>query len=75
MWYAFTVKSSGNLCFTINPTNPSADYDWALYNLTNATCEDIFTDPSLEVSCNYQGTPGLTGANGLPGVTNNHVFR
>ena len=71
VWYAFTVQSSGNLCFTINPTNPSADYDWALYNLTNATCEDIFTDPSLEVSCNYQGTPGLTGANGLPGVTNN----
>ena len=70
VWYAFTVQSSGNLCFTINPTNPAADYDWALFDLTNATCEDIFTDPTLEVSCNYQGTPGITGANGLPGVTN-----
>ena len=71
VWYAFTVQSSGTLCFSISPTNPNADYDWALYDLSNASCQDIYTDPSLEVSCNYRSQPGITGANGLSGVQNN----
>ena len=66
-WYLITVQSNGLLGFNINPYCDSADYDWALYNLTNATCADIFSNPSLEVACNYSGsffpTP-TTGANG-----------
>lgn len=67
IWYTFTVQNSGELNFTITPNDPNDDYDWAVYNLTNATCEDIATDPSLEVSCNYSpniGCGGLTGPNG-----------
>ncbi|MBL0031639.1 MAG: hypothetical protein IPP27_05435 [Bacteroidetes bacterium] len=45
------------------------DYDWAVYNLTNASCADIATDPSLSVSCNYSSTPGTTGPTG-GGTTN-----
>jgi gliding motility-associated-like protein len=70
VWYAFTVQSSGSLCFSITPANPNDDYDWDLFNLTNATCADIFTDPTLEVSCNHNGQPGITGANGIAGVQN-----
>jgi gliding motility-associated-like protein len=63
VWYTFTVQQSGNLNFTITPNNLSDDYDWAVYNLTNNNCQDIYNTPSLEVSCNYSSTPGATGTN------------
>lgn len=66
VWYTFTTQSGGDLSFTIFPNNASNDYDWALFNLTNASCSDIFTDASLLVSCNFAPIPGPTGANGGP---------
>ncbi len=70
-WYTFTVQSGGTFCFSIIPNNMANDYDWAVYNLTNATCADIFTTQSLQVSCNFSGIPGVTGANGSFGLQNN----
>lgn len=70
-WYTFTVQSSGMFCFSIIPNNMANDYDWAVFNLTNATCTDIFTNGSLQVSCNFSGLSGITGANGLAGNQNN----
>jgi gliding motility-associated-like protein len=74
VWYIFTVQSSGILNFTITPNIATDDYDWAVYNLTNNTCAQIFTIPSLEVSCNFSGLSGPTGPNGLPGAQNNPPF-
>lgn len=70
-WYTFTVQNSGQFCFSIIPNNLANDYDWAVFNLTNASCSDIFTNGSLEVSCNFSGIPGVTGANGQGGTQNN----
>lgn len=67
VWYIFTVQRAGNLCFTITPNTITDDYDWSVFNLTNASCSDIFNDPSLEVSCNSainSGCDGQTGPNG-----------
>jgi len=68
-WYMITVQNSGSLGFNINPVCDTADYDWAVFNLTSASCADIFGNPALEVACNYSGsffpTP-TTGANGGP---------
>jgi len=64
VWYIFTVQQDGDLMFTISPNNPANDYDWAVFNLTNSNCSDIYTDPSLEVSCNWSGTAGDTGPDG-----------
>ncbi|HTF02694.1 MAG TPA: PKD domain-containing protein, partial [Bacteroidia bacterium] len=64
VWYTFTVQQSGNLNFLITPNNSADDYDWAVYNLTNNNCSDIYTNPGLEVSCNFSGTGGTTGPNG-----------
>lgn len=61
VWYTFTVVSSGNLNFTITPNQLTDDYDWAIYNLANANCSDIFSNSSLMVSCNYSATSGITG--------------
>lgn len=69
VWYTLNVASAGQLCFSITP-NGSADYDWALYDLTSNSCSEIFSNPALETSCNYSGIRGVTGANGLPGAQN-----
>ncbi len=70
VWYTFTVQTSGLLSFTIFPNNPTNDYDWALFNLTNASCSDIFHNPALEVGCNFSPVPGPTGMNNLGGPQN-----
>lgn len=67
VWYSFTVNQSGNFGFLLTPNDPDDDYDWSLFDITNATCEDLFNDPSLIVSCNAAGGTGChgpTGANG-----------
>lgn len=61
VWYIFTVQEDGELLFNITPNNENDDYDWAIFDLTNASCSDIATDPSIEVSCNYSQTDGETG--------------
>lgn len=75
-WYTFNISSGGTFAFSIIPTIPSADYDWAMYNLTNATCAQIQTNPALLVSCNSSqyGNTGISATgvgnwNG-PGPTN-----
>jgi hypothetical protein len=65
VWYIFTVQTSGDLGFTITPNNLSDDYDWAVYSLNQYKCQDIFNHVAqMQVSCNWSGTPGVTGPNG-----------
>lgn len=69
VWYIITVQADGNLEFNIVPNSNTDDYDWAVFNLTTASCADIFNDPSLEVSCNFSGSTfptAQTGPNGGP---------
>lgn len=70
VWYIFTVQQSGNLSFLITPNNSSDDYDWAVYNLTNASCSDIYNNiNTLQVSCNFSADEGSTGPNGQTNQT------
>lgn len=63
VWYIFTVNTGGNLGFKITPNNQSDDYDWAVYSLNEYDCEDIYSHVAqMQVSCNYSGTSGETGA-------------
>lgn len=67
VWYVFTVQTPGNLCFTITPFDTLDDYDWAVFDLTNASCAQIPTNPNIEVACNWtynNGCQGRTGPNG-----------
>ena len=67
IWYTFTVNSSGNFGFIITPNDLNDDYDWGLFDLTNASCDEISTNASILVSCNAAGDvncQGVTGANG-----------
>jgi len=61
-WYKFTCFSPGTLGFRITPVTLSDDYDWQLFDITGRDPNDIFTDPSLFVACNWSGEGGVTGA-------------
>jgi gliding motility-associated-like protein len=79
VWYTFTAQTTGNFSFILTPNNTSGfgdDYDWSVYNLTNAQCSDIFANPNLEISYNswgdYSGFNGQTGASSAMGGYGNH---
>lgn len=63
-WYKFTCFTGGTLGFSITPVNLSDDYDWQLFDITGRNPDDVFTDISLFVSCNWSGSTGITGASG-----------
>lgn len=67
IWYTFTVAATGNFGFTLVPNRASDDYDWALYDITNATCAEIRTNPNLLVSCNAAGGGSCDGRTGATG--------
>ncbi len=67
VFYTITVQTAGILRFTLTPNNPSNDYDWSLFNMTNADCDQIYTQATqLQVSCNSYGV--LVGQNGPTGI-------
>src|SRR5688572_4287466 len=66
IWFEFLVLDTGVLSFNLIPSNPTDDYDWALFNITGLACSNIYTD-TLEVRCNFNNSVtngGITGANG-----------
>ncbi len=60
-WYKFTCFTSGTLAFVITPNNLSDDYDWQLFDVTGRNPNDVYTDASLFVACNWSAVPGKTG--------------
>lgn len=61
-WYKFTCYQSGTLGFEITPANLNDDYDWQLFDVTDANPGDVYTKSSLFVACNWSGEVGVTGA-------------
>jgi gliding motility-associated-like protein len=61
-WYKFTCFSAGTLGFLIQPNTITDDYDWQLFDITNHNPDDVYTDASLFVACNWSGEVGNTGA-------------
>jgi len=64
VWFKMDVLTGGKINLTITPKQIQDDYDWSVFNLTNATCADIAKISSLSVSCNNSQMglpPGITG--------------
>lgn len=72
-WYSFTVNQTGDFGFVLTPNDPNDDYDWALFDITNASCGDIPNDPSLVVSCNAAGNTECHGPTGATGDSNYNI--
>jgi hypothetical protein len=69
LWLRVCISANGTLSFDICPDMSSADFDWVVYNSTNASCPYINSADSLIVSCNFSGSTfpvHCTGANGGP---------
>lgn len=58
VWLLLQVQNSGDLSFVISPTDPAADYNWSLFDLTGRTCADLATQ-NLEIACN--ASPDVQG--------------
>jgi len=76
VWYTFTVQQSGLLRFTLTPNAATDDYDWGVYNITNASCSEVYQKSSLLKSCNSygdcpNGNCGATGISSANGGTSN----
>lgn len=57
-WYHFRPSASGTIAFTISPSNPSNDYDFAIWGpFGSVQCPP----PAAPLRCNYSGTAGNTG--------------
>lgn len=61
-FFRMNCFSSGTLGFLITPENPTSDFSWQLFDVTSTNPDDIFTNPSLFVACNWSSEPGETGA-------------
>ena len=61
-WYKFTCFTPGTLGFVITPNDLNDDYDWQLFDITGHNPNDVFSDASLFVSCNWSGNSGRTGS-------------
>jgi hypothetical protein len=66
VFYIFTVQTAGIFRFTLTPNNSANDYDWELFNMTNANCDELYTlATQLTVSCNSYGVTGTNGPTGI----------
>jgi gliding motility-associated-like protein len=61
-WYKFTCYQPGTLGFKITPIDFNDDYDWQIFDITGHDPNDVYTDSSLFVACDWSGSPGPTGA-------------
>ena len=61
-WYRFTCYAPGTLGLVITPMSMADDYDWQIFDITGRNPNDVYTDPTLFVACNWSGLLGVTGA-------------
>lgn len=74
VFYVITVQTSGILKFSLTPNNPNNDYDWAMFNMTNVDCSQIYPDALLlQMSCNSYGATGYNGPTGINTLLSNNM--
>lgn len=63
-WFKMTCFNSGTLGFIITPDNTADNYDWQLFDISGRNNDDVFTDPSMFLACNWSPETGETGTDG-----------
>ena len=64
VWFRVEIQQSGTFGFLITPNSSDTDFDWAVYDITNSTCDDLYLNSALQRSCNVSAETGTTGATG-----------
>jgi hypothetical protein len=64
-WYNFTIAESGQIGFNLNPTDPTDDYDFALWGPfpPGSTPGNICPPLNTPLRCSFAAPPGETGMN------------
>lgn len=60
IWYKITIATGGTLTFDLVPTDPDADYDWAIYG-PNVACGSL----GSPIRCNAATVNGVGASTGL----------
>lgn len=74
VWYTFDIATSGVLNFYLNSVPLTNNYNWALMDITNTSCDDL--SAATLVSCNSfpgSGPTGISTALGGVGNTNSLI--
>ena len=66
VWIKVHVQTSGMVVFKIIPTYPLDDYDFAVLDVTNTTCNNL--QPSDVIRCNFNNNVFGPNLNGVVGV-------
>lgn len=64
-WYTFSPTNAGTVAFTISPSNPSDDYDFAIWGPypPGSTTANVCPPSSPPIRCSYAAPAGDTGLN------------
>lgn len=64
VWFRLEVVTAGDIVFTLTPVNTMDDYDFSIYDITNATCSTLNGNKIRCISPDINSSPGgLTGLN------------
>jgi len=61
-YYSITCYGSGQLSLLINPLDSEQNYNWELFDITGHDPNEIYTNNALQITGNWSGTFGKTGA-------------
>jgi gliding motility-associated-like protein len=71
-WYIVRVETPGLFGFNVIPNISNADYDWVVFDITDATCDDIPLDFDLELllACDFASNVTPTPVTGMNNGSN-----
>ncbi len=66
MWLVLNVTAAGSIVFTLSPLSPEDDYDFAVLDMTNTTCENL--SAANVIRCNFNNNNPGSNVNGVIGL-------
>lgn len=60
VWLKIEVATAGDVMFTINPTIPTNDYDFTVFDMTNTACADLSYAQMIRCNGSQYGFTGLS---------------
>lgn len=73
VWLKLTASTSGTLVFTITPVSPQDDYDFAVLNISNTTCNSL--SAANVVRCNFNNNQPGSNVNGVIGLNTSSTLQ
>ena len=69
-WYIVSIEAQGIFGFNVIPNVSNADYDWIVFDITNATCNDIASGLVPVLGCDFASNVTPSPVTGMNNGTN-----